>query len=80
MRCYVTFHRESFLANIASIWAFACVRSFVYIKCRLLRESLEAYITLVGPLSGVRPVVYLEVLLTGEGGWALQALERSALH
>lgn len=56
------------------------MRSFVYIECRFLRESLEAYVTLVGPLAGVRAVVDLEVLLAGEGGGALQALEGPALH
>lgn len=57
-----------------------CVRSFVYIECWFLRESLEADVTLVGTLAGVRAVVYLEVLLAGEGGGTLQALERAALH
>lgn len=56
------------------------MRSFVYVECGLLRESLEAHVALVGALAGVRAVVYLEVLLAGEGGRALQALERPALH
>lgn len=56
------------------------MRSFVYIECGLLRESLEADVALVGALAGVRAVVDLEVLLAGEGGRALQALERAALH
>lgn len=57
-----------------------CVRSFVYVESRLLRESLEADVALVGALAGVRAVVDLEVLLAGEGGGALQALEGPALH
>lgn len=56
------------------------MRSFVYIECRFLRESLEAYVTLVGPLAGVRAVVDLQVLLAGEGGRALQTLEGPPLH
>lgn len=56
------------------------MRSFVYVECRLLRESLEADVTLVGALAGVRAVVYLEVLLAGEGGRALETLERPALN
>lgn len=56
------------------------MRSFVYIECGFLRESLEAYVTLIRALARMRAVVYLEVLLAGEGGRALQALERAALH
>lgn len=56
------------------------MRSFVYIECRFLRESLEAYVTLVGPLASMRAIVDLQVLLASEGGRALQALERAALH
>lgn len=56
------------------------MRSFVYVEGRLLRESLEADVALVGALAGVRAVVDLEVLLAGEGGGALQALEGPALH
>lgn len=56
------------------------MRSFVYIECRFLRESLEAYVTLVGALAGVRAVVDLQVLLAREGGRALQALEGPPLH
>lgn len=56
------------------------MRSFVYIESGFLRESLEAYVTLVGALSRVRAVVDLQVLLAREGGRALQALERAALH
>lgn len=80
VRGYIALHSKAFLANITSIRTFTCVRSFVYIECRFLRESLEAYVTLVGPLAGVRAVVDLEVLLAGEGGGALQALEGPALH
>lgn len=57
-----------------------CVRSFVYVECRLLRESLEADVALVGALAGVRAVVYLQILFAGEGGGALQALEGPPLH
>lgn len=57
-----------------------CVRSFVYIECRFLRESLEAYVTLVGALAGMGAVVDLQVLLAGEGGRALQTLEGPPLH
>lgn len=80
MSSYITLYGESFLTNITSVWTFTCVRSFVYIECRFLRESLEAYVTLVRPLAGVGAVVYLEVLLAGEGSRALQALERPPLH
>lgn len=45
-----------------------------------MREPLEADVALVRPFAGVRAIVYLEVLLAGEGGRALQALERPALH
>lgn len=80
MCCYVTLHGKTFLANITCVWTFPCVRSFVYVEGRLLRESLEADVALVGALAGVRAVVDLEVLLAGEGGGALQALEGPALH
>lgn len=50
------------------------------VKCRLLRESLEANVALVWALSRVRAVVDLQVLLAREGGRALQALEGPALH
>ncbi|GBP16750.1 hypothetical protein EVAR_13364_1 [Eumeta japonica] len=56
------------------------MRPLVYIKSGFLCEALEADVALVGALAGVRPVVDLEVLLAGEGGWALQALEGPALH
>lgn len=80
VRSHIALYGETLLTNITSIRAFTCVRSFVYIECRFLRESLEAYVTLVGPLAGVRAVVDLEVLLAGEGGGALQALEGPPLH
>lgn len=56
------------------------MRAFVNVKRGLLSESLEAHVALVGSLAGVGAVVNLEVLLAGEGGWALEALERAALH
>lgn len=77
--CHITLHCESFLAYITRVWTFTCVRSFVNVECRLLRESLETDVALVGALAGVRARVYLQVLLAGEGGRARQALERSAL-
>lgn len=56
------------------------MRSFVNVKCRLLRKSLEAHFALVGALACVRAVVDLQVLLASEGGGALQALEGPSLH
>lgn len=56
------------------------MRSFVNVECRLLRESLEADVALVGALAGVGAIVDLQVLLAGEGGGAGQALEGAALH
>lgn len=56
------------------------MRSFVYVKCGLLRESLEAHVALVGALAGVRAVVDLEVLFAREGRGTRQALEGPPLH
>lgn len=44
------------------------MRSFVYIERGLLGEPLEAHVALVGPLAGVRTVVYLQILLARERG------------
>lgn len=56
------------------------MRSFVYVECGLLRESLEAHVALVGALAGVRAVVDLEVLLARERRGTRQALEGPPLH
>lgn len=56
-----------------------CVRPFVDVEGGLLGEALEADIAFVRPLSCVRAVVNLEVLLAGERRRTLQALERPAL-
>lgn len=56
------------------------MRSFVYVERGLLCEALETDVALVGPLARVRAVVYLQVLLAGEGRGTREALERSPLH
>lgn len=56
------------------------MRSFVYVKCGLLSESLEAYVALIRSLAGVRAVVDLQVLLAREGRRTRQALEGPPLH
>lgn len=56
------------------------VDSLVDVESGLLRETLQAKVTLVRPLSGVRSNVYLQVRLASERRRTLQALEGSALH
>lgn len=56
------------------------MRSFVYVKCGLLRESLETYVALVGSFARVCTVVDLEVLLARERRGTRQALKGPPLH
>lgn len=69
--CYVALDGESFLTNVTGIRPFPCVRSFMYIECGLLRESLEANIALIRSFACVRAIMDLQVLLASEGGRAL---------
>jgi len=55
------------------------MRPLVYVETGFLGEPLEAEFTLVGTLASVRAVVYLQVLLAGEGGGTCRTLERPTL-